>query len=542
MKTASLTLLPLALALVVPGFAVENQEPGFMEAIDVTVVNVEAVVTDRQGVRVPSLGARDFRLFVDGVDTPIDFFSEISGGDVVAASSRSGRLASLREGEPVGTSYLVFVDEFFTIAADRRKVLRKLSGELAWLGPEDRMAVVAWNGSGLEMLSSWSRSPRDLEKTLRVAAERPSGGLHRLAELRTFESTHRFKRKRRARYDSSFGSGIVDPEERMFIERLNRQLENGVAAATASLRGFASPNGRKVMVMLTGSWPDRRTEYALVDPIRSHYHGFYDHYGLYTPLTETANLLGYTLYPADVAGLEGESSVDASRPTRDILGRDRDHYRERTVHFGLEDLARETGGVAVLNSRRNRPLETVAGDTRTYYWLGFVPQRQADGRQHDIRLEVVPSGLRARTRGGFTDLTRGQEVAMAVESALLFGHLASEETLEVALGPSRKAGWGKIEVALTVSLPLERLTLLADDREWLGKVEIHVVARDERGNRSDVAVIPVSLNHENAPGEGDTWSFETMLKMRSRDHDMVVALYDATSGEMFASTAAYSVN
>ena len=187
MKKQLLAALLVALVGVAsPAAASEGREPGYLESIDVTVVNVEAVVTDRQGVRVPNLDIDDFRLYVDGVETPIDFFSEIRGGDVVAASGQGGRVPTVVAGEPVGTSYLVFIDEFFTIAADRRKVLRKLSGELGWLGPEDRMAVVAWDGSGLEMLSTWSRSQRDLEHTLRAAVERPSGGLHRLSELRNF--------------------------------------------------------------------------------------------------------------------------------------------------------------------------------------------------------------------------------------------------------------------------------------------------------------------------------------------------------------------
>ena len=296
------------------------------------------------------------------------------------------------------------------------------------------------------------------------------------------------------------------------------------------------------MILLTGSWPDRPTEYALVDPGRAYLQNRSEG-RLYGPLTATANLLGYTLYPVDVAGLEGDSSAEASQssPQR-FFGRHRDYYRERSVHYGLEELAYQTGGVALLNSHRSRPLEMVAADTRSYYWLGFSPDRQGDGRHHDVRLEVAPSGLRVRTRSGFADLSRSQEVALATESALLFGHLSGARALEVSLGPSRKAGWGKVEVPLMVSLPIDELTLLAGNREWIGEVELHVAVRDAQGNRADVAVIPISLSRLAAPQQGDLWSFETVLRMRSRDHDMVVALYDKSSGEMFASTANYSAN
>ncbi|MDX1385111.1 MAG: hypothetical protein R3190_15770, partial [Thermoanaerobaculia bacterium] len=268
MKTKTILFASLLAAMLgsQAGAANRAQEPGYLERIDVTVVNVEAVVTDRQGIRVPNLRADDFRLFVDGEETPIDFFSEIRGGDVVAASAAAGRRPGVVEGEPVGTSYLVFIDEFFTIAADRRRVIRALADELGWLGPQDRMAIVAWDGVGLEMLSTWSRSPRELEQALRVAADRPSGGLQRLAELRAFESDRAHLAARRARLGSPFGSALLDPEEQRYVSLLDAQLENAVAAAAATLRGFAAPDGRKVMLLLNGSWSDRTVEYALVDP------------------------------------------------------------------------------------------------------------------------------------------------------------------------------------------------------------------------------------------------------------------------------------
>ena len=57
--------------------AQESQEPVFGEEIDVRVVNVEAVVTDRDGKRVTGLRPEDFRLRVDGKELPVEYFSEV---------------------------------------------------------------------------------------------------------------------------------------------------------------------------------------------------------------------------------------------------------------------------------------------------------------------------------------------------------------------------------------------------------------------------------------------------------------------------------
>ncbi|MCY3971427.1 MAG: hypothetical protein OXG74_15955, partial [Acidobacteria bacterium] len=49
----------------------------FADVIDVRVVNVEVVVTDRKGNRIRGLEASDFELRVDGEPVPIEYFTEI---------------------------------------------------------------------------------------------------------------------------------------------------------------------------------------------------------------------------------------------------------------------------------------------------------------------------------------------------------------------------------------------------------------------------------------------------------------------------------
>src|SRR5436309_1811249 len=106
----------------------------FGEQIEVRVVNVEAVVTDRQGNRVAGLKPGDFRLEVDGKPVAIEYFNEIRGGQAIAPGPREESspvkgLPSLAPGSPVGTSYLVFVDDFFFVGPRRDELLRDLKGQ-----------------------------------------------------------------------------------------------------------------------------------------------------------------------------------------------------------------------------------------------------------------------------------------------------------------------------------------------------------------------------------------------------------------------------
>ncbi len=89
---------------------------------------------------------------------------------------------------------------------------------------------------------------------------------------------------------------------------------------------------------------------------------------------------------------------------------------ERRVHYGFEVLARETGGKASLNGLREAALERTLDDTQAYYWLGFSPTWNADGKKHDIRLEVRNSGLRVRARRSYSDLSLRAQQALEAQS------------------------------------------------------------------------------------------------------------------------------
>ena len=79
-----------------PGQA--QEPPTFSDAIDDLGVDVEVVVTNRQGESVAGLACTDFRLLVDGTEVEILSFQEIREGRVIAPSavSRAGAEISRR--------------------------------------------------------------------------------------------------------------------------------------------------------------------------------------------------------------------------------------------------------------------------------------------------------------------------------------------------------------------------------------------------------------------------------------------------------------
>src|SRR5262249_15322984 len=133
-----------------PAPAPTDPQSLFGEQIEVRVINVEVVVTNKQGERVPDLKPEDLRLKVDGKVVPIQYFTEVRGGQAVAPQGGERApvpgLPALAPGSPVGTSYLVFIDDLFSLAPRRNEALKALKDSISRLGPEDRMAIVAYDG------------------------------------------------------------------------------------------------------------------------------------------------------------------------------------------------------------------------------------------------------------------------------------------------------------------------------------------------------------------------------------------------------------
>ena len=557
MNRLSISRLSIAMCVALGlGMPLAPQEPPgdlpgvFSEVLDVRVVNLEVVVTDKSGIPLRGLRVDDFSLTVDGEEVPIEYFSEIRSGVVAPLSAEQKELGiaespALIPGEPIETSYLVFIDELFGIARDRNKVLQNLREQIARMGPEDRMAIVAYNGKELAMLTTWSQSVPELERVLEKAKERPVHGLRRLAE----QKQHDYDRLLRASLEirtnrlnsQAFIQTDLDPNERFFLERLTEQIQSSVTAATMTLRSFAMPPGRKVMLLYSGGWPYFPVSFLgpLVSPIVQ---ASDTERGpaLFRPLTDTANLLGYTLYPVDMPGFHDLTTQGVDRwstPALDLpIDTGFNQFRlEQELHYSLVFLAEETGGRAFINAERLTAFEDMVSDTRSFYWLGFSPHRDWDDQRHEVKVRVKEPSFRVRSRSSFLDSSKQHEVDMVLESSLLFGSPPGPQQLRVEVGEPRRKGRKKMEVPLSVLFPLTEVTFLPEGNDLVTGLELRVNVRDEEGRRAEIPMVPMMLKIQDDPRPGAYGRFDTNLLLRRQSHEAAVGVYDPASGRIFSS-------
>ncbi|MCY3971392.1 MAG: VWA domain-containing protein [Acidobacteria bacterium] len=515
-------------ALLLIAFPIAAQDESlpdlFSDVMDVRVVNLEVVVTDRKGNRIRGLEASDFELLVDRKPLPIAYFTEVDEG--YARSSIDDQVpaaTALAADEPVGTNYLIFIDDLHAQGHQRDRVLSRLEGELTVLNPADRVAIVAFDGRDVSLLADWTNSRPRINRALVQARQRKAHGRARQLDL---------------------GSG-------------SQPTRRTVMAAAATIRSFADAPGRKVMLLLAQDWSAPNSFRTTQASMQS----------LYGPLVHAANRVGYSLYPIDLPGLRPSPrtrefiglDLGSSRPgghqyfsTGDSRGSNivtypgpylsrSDQisyglwYTETREHDVLVFLASQTGGKAMLNSYRDRALSETADDTRSYYWLGFEPPRAEADELHRIKVRLAGHrGLRIRARKHYLDMSRGTELSMLLEGSLLFGGSPGKGSLEVRFGTPRKAGFLRVAVPMTVEIPLDDLELLPMDGRWMNEVELRVTTLSERGRLSPLPVRKIPVLRPEAPAPGETFIYETDLRLRRRSHRYVAAVYDPLTGTILS--------
>lgn len=526
MKPKNCTSLLAGAALLLctgPGRTQQELEPlpdFFDEIIDVRVVNLEVVVTDARGDLVTELGPEDFELTVDRQPQQIQYFSEIRHGNAEATASGS-TLPGVAAGGPVGTNYLVYVDDNHTLWHVRKPLIENLIADLPAMRAQDRMAVVAHRGTRLEMLSSWSSNPRELERALRRLLDRRDFGGALRSTMRTARLAGAKGGTKGLRSVDDDGVGFVDDQlfnetSELGNEGLERfrsfaareaeiELELAVDGVVATLRSFAKPEGRKVMLLFAGDWP--------IGAFRGDTLTFRNDLEITQPLLETANLLGYTLYP-----------VWASK-TSDV-------WRGAT----LERYANNSGGLPLYQT--DRVFEDVVSDTSSYYWLGFSPNFVGDDGSHQIDVRVRRPGLTVRTRTSYVDMSRSAQLTMMAQSSLFFEPKDTPSPVKLEFGEPTRWGMRKMDVPVLVYIPLDHITTVPIRGEHVAQLELRMAIVDSNGQQAKIPTIPITLRGEQR--EGDYFRYEVSLHMRRRPHDLVIAVHDPISGKTLNARAEIS--
>ncbi|HQR67237.1 MAG TPA: hypothetical protein PLB02_07590, partial [Thermoanaerobaculia bacterium] len=149
-----------------------------VQAVEVSVANLDVVVTDAKGERVPGLTAADFEILEDGKRKEISNFFEagapgLPGGEPVASPAPSP--APPPPGRP-RTTFVVLVDNIHLQPGARSATFAALDGFLRReMGPDVQAAVATCSAGGFRLRTPVTADAGSLARLLQTIANDESG-------------------------------------------------------------------------------------------------------------------------------------------------------------------------------------------------------------------------------------------------------------------------------------------------------------------------------------------------------------------------------
>lgn len=520
----------------------------FSDELEVTVVNLDVHVTDTDGNAVTDLAEGDFRVLQDGEEKQVTNFELYTEERVRSQMGRTGPgavpvpVSDTGAGPEVRPTHLVlYVDNENLRPFDRNRVLRQVRGFLeTTVQPPVQMMVVSYQKSFrvLQPFTSDSRAVLDTLRDLRTM----TGGLSER------ESTRREILDAMRRYqdqgEAGSGYGPNQSGEVLTIQNLilgyAREVYNDVLFTVDALRSvvtsLAGLPGRKGVIYISNGLPmvaglelfyeyaDVFKDYSMLTAISQ-----YDRSRLFDGLASSANAQGVSFYTIGAAGLEVRGmGVAEFRTTQSPLAAS---LGSRNHTDTLVHLANETGGLSIINTNDvSLGLERVRQDLFTYYSIGYPLSSSGADKVHSIEVSLPNHpDLEVRYPRRFVEKSVETRVQDTVITGLILGVTENPLAVELEGGSPSPATGDRFTVPLHVSFPLERVALIPEGEDYVGRVALFVAARDDEGKQSDMVrqeheVRVKAVDYELA--RGTHWGIDLSLLTESGSFRVTVGLLD----------------
>jgi VWFA-related protein len=411
----------------------ESQKPDAVDVVRITtnLVQVDAVVTDKNGKVVTDLRPEELQIFEEGKEQKITSFSYVVSETPVAEDRPARTAAPDKNAPPVPTAPLkrqnirrtiaLVVDDLglsFESTHYVRRALKKFVDDQ--MQPGDLVAIIR-TGSGMGALQQFTSDKRQLY----AAIERVKYNLNGRANVGAFSPTE-------SPSEGQMGPNIDKANEDLDQFREELFTVGSLGALSYVVKGLRELPGRKSVLFIS----DGVKIFQTGDPnrnlrIRERLSRLVDEAGRASVVIYTMNGAGL-----QTTGLNASDSTSGSIATGppnllQILQSRSNLLSDQ--QSGLEFLACQTGGIAIKNyNDLSLGILKVLEDQKGYYLIGYRPDQSTfDARTgarkfHHLTLRVKrPGKFSVRMRDGFYGVTDQQRPGPRSRTQQLFGALTS---------------------------------------------------------------------------------------------------------------------
>lgn len=510
----SLLLLPLLLLL--PFDAVAQQKtpvPVIGESIEVSIINVDVVVTDAAGNRVRGLKKDDFEILENRSRQRISNFAEYSSAAAVAAAGTVSVDApqNVRSTPRQQRTVVIFVEEMHLSDFDAKPMVKAIRDLLdTVIAAGDAVSVVMWDRSS------------DLQVSYTDDRKKIDEALARVVDVTTKQM---FDRTKQLREDVAgtlaFEAEVVEMAALRDIEvpllvpetagdaaasvqaiSAMTEMKRRVNAINATINSMAGREGKKILVLATRRLGEvAGGEFFFATGTRVLTPQTRQKYGtaaLMKTIVDNANAAGVTIYPIYAPGV-GQSMPDAS--TEVVYDATVDSLTHMNEMLSLGEIARKTGGmVAGTVTEIVSLMPRVAEDVADYYSLAYRVDSKRGDRARDIVVKAKNRDYTVRSRRQYVEKSDATQMKDRVVATLFRDFDESSFKIAAELGIPRDQGRREL-FPLKIRIPIKDLTVLPHGGKNAGAFSVFVATSVNVGRISDVTQQTQSFEIANADME-----------------------------------------
>ena len=552
----------LALLLSLAGSATLGAQPNqtFIDTVDVQVVEVDVVVTDRKGRPVKDLAREDFELYVDGQPVEITNFYESSIYVEEPTGRRNKERPAVRnEATPGATvegplTVVFYLDDPNIFPSHRTRLLRRLEHAVApWRSMEARFMLARFDHR-LEVLVP---PTPDLDAILESAAAVPKGspraiqnveGARRFA-IRSLIASHEACLIRACRpCQDNWGELLSLARQYADNRATNTAIAvDGLADLVTTLAGAP---GKKAVVYVTDGLP-QRPGISVLDYLGNQLCrdlrptapseamaeiAQYDESRRFNRIAAHANANRVTFFALDAAGLR-DTTPDISLGDRTTAPSSRNlSLRNMNAQSGLHIVASETGGKALLNANDLALLlDGVSAHLAVSYSLGFAATERKPGEIRQLQVALARNAAKGRTveyRRSYRDKSVDERLAERLLSVAYLGSAENPLQARVGFGATQPLEKNVHELAVGVDVPAETILALPFRGQETGQLRLWLLAvKEDDGTRTAVRQQSLLVGGGSGVAVIDgAYRFEVAMNLPAGSYQVAVGVRDETTG------------
>jgi VWFA-related protein len=468
--------------------APEKPFPPFTESVDVSVTNVDVVVTDSKGNRVVGLTADDFEVKQDGIPQKITNFYAVTGGKVLLEDGKTVALdapaGAADVPAPLKAHYVFYIDNLNIQPQNRNRMFKRLKEFIPQaVGPNAEGMVVTFNRS-VKVRRPFTSDANDLVGAIEQIELETGGGTTLQGE----------RRDAIQKISDARSSGEASSVARTYAQSLRNDLEFTIDGIKETIDSLAGIQGRKNFLYVSEGLP-ASAGFELFEAIRTKFQDTsatmqefdFDMNTRYLKIVQAANANGVTIYALDASGLTTGDLLTAENRTTDV------HLNEFMVRQNMQGpirtLAEETGGIAAINTNDwKSSLDQIASDFSNFYSLGYRSAKGAIDRPHKIDVAVKRKGMNVRTRTSFVEKSVETRTAEAVVASLSYTRNDNPLGASLSVGEPKPYDRENYSLPVRIAIPIGKLGLVPSGDQYEGQFFVYFVVRDASGKQSDLNV------------------------------------------------------